>query len=84
MWTGHKIDLLTLLFREQTVVRPKPRAILRIRTRVIGKPTQANVTTNRCQITSRRVNDVKYFLRGYMVSSRGERVAHVRMLATKL
>lgn len=65
-------------------MRAKPRAILWIRARVIGKSTQANVSADRSQITSRWVNDVKYFLRGYKISPTGEKVAHVRMLATKL
>jgi hypothetical protein len=58
----HKLERNSLLFSEEPVVRTEPRAILRVRPRVLGDAAEAHITTDCAQIATRRVDDIKYFL----------------------
>jgi hypothetical protein len=59
---GGKVDWLAFLFHEQTIVRAKPRTVLRIGARVVREPAQPDITADRGQITSLRVDDIENFL----------------------
>lgn len=54
----HEVERLRLLVCEQAVVGAEPRAVLRVRARVVGKPAQAHVAPYRGDVLARRVDDV--------------------------
>lgn len=60
--TRNEVQRLTLLLRKQPVVGAKPRSVLRVGTRVIGKSTETYISSDGSEIPSGGVDYVVHFL----------------------
>ena len=57
-----KVDRDGLLFGEEAVVGAEPRAVLRVRARVVGQAAEADVPADRAQVPPVRVDDLVHAL----------------------
>lgn len=57
-----KVDRHALLLGEQAVVRPEPRAVLRVGAGVVGEAAHSDVPANCGQVSSVRMDDLPHAL----------------------
>ncbi len=71
--TGLECERLALFLREEAIVGPEPGAVLRVRTRVIGQPAEADIPSNSGQVAASGVDNVPHTLRRPKPSSASHR-----------